>query len=365
MFYMGIDQHKRHLTINVRDEQGHVVNRRQVSTAWTDLEGYFRDARDRYAAGGGYVAVLEVCGFNDYLVDFLESEGCRHCYLIKAPDRSRQKTDRRDAAKLSELLWINRDRIAAGDPVRGGIREIYRPTRQEKEARKLIAMRHDITKQRTAAKNKIKRVLRCYNAEQHCPVKNVFTKKGLAWLCTLVDGDKGASRLPLSGVDRMTLSMELANLERLTAHLQKTESMIDALASRMDRVQRVRTMVGGSYTALALVVHTGDISRFKRARSLCNFFGVTPGIRSSGQTKADPGSITKAGHPRIRYLLANLVLPAMRRDKGLKAWYLQIRRRRGSKVARVAVMRQLVCSLWHMLKHDQDYCVFHDRRKAA
>ncbi|MHC5109495.1 MAG: hypothetical protein ACYTHJ_06415, partial [Planctomycetota bacterium] len=117
----------------------------------------FRDARDRYAAGGGYVAVLEVCGFNDYLVDFLESEGCRHCYLIKAPDRSRQKTDRRDAAKLSELLWLNRDRIAAGDPVRGDTREIYRPTRQEKEARKLIAMRHDITKRRTAAKNKIKR----------------------------------------------------------------------------------------------------------------------------------------------------------------------------------------------------------------
>jgi hypothetical protein len=51
MFYMGIDQHKKHLTISVRDEQGnvvnrrHVVNRRQVSTAWTDLEGYFRDAR--------------------------------------------------------------------------------------------------------------------------------------------------------------------------------------------------------------------------------------------------------------------------------------------------------------------------------
>ncbi len=32
MFYLGIDQHARQLTISLRDEQGNVVQVRQVST---------------------------------------------------------------------------------------------------------------------------------------------------------------------------------------------------------------------------------------------------------------------------------------------------------------------------------------------
>ena len=32
MFYLGIDQHSRQLTISLRDDQGDVVQARQVST---------------------------------------------------------------------------------------------------------------------------------------------------------------------------------------------------------------------------------------------------------------------------------------------------------------------------------------------
>ena len=36
-WYVGIDQHKRYLTICVRDERGDVVQRRQVKTAWVEV----------------------------------------------------------------------------------------------------------------------------------------------------------------------------------------------------------------------------------------------------------------------------------------------------------------------------------------
>ncbi len=32
MFYLGIDQHKRHWTVNLRSEDGSVILKRQVST---------------------------------------------------------------------------------------------------------------------------------------------------------------------------------------------------------------------------------------------------------------------------------------------------------------------------------------------
>jgi hypothetical protein len=41
--------------------------------------------------------------------------------------------------------------------------------------------------------------------------------------------------------------------------------------------------------------------------------------------------------------------------KQLRAWYGRIKQRRGSKIARVAVMRRLATIIWHMVKHNEPY----------
>ena len=115
MKYVGIDPHKRHLTICVPNEQGDIVLRRQVSTAWEKIDRFLEELRCDNGQSEEYVAILEVCGFNHWLIGRLNQWGCGKIYRIAAPPRVRQKTDRRDAAKLSELLWINRDRIAADE----------------------------------------------------------------------------------------------------------------------------------------------------------------------------------------------------------------------------------------------------------
>ena len=51
----------------------------------------------------------------------------------------------------------------------------------------------------------------------------------------------------------------------------------------------------------------------------------------------------------VRFLLAQVVVNLLRRDGEMRAWYKQIKRRRGSKIARVAVMRRVAVILWHML----------------
>jgi hypothetical protein len=51
------------------------------------------------------------------------------------------------------------------------------------------------------------------------------------------------------------------------------------------------------------------------------------------------------------------VLHVLRRDAPMRAWYLRIKKRRGAKIARVAVMRRLATILWHMLKHNAPYVV--------
>ncbi|MCA9124673.1 MAG: transposase, partial [Planctomycetales bacterium] len=120
MLYLGIDQHARQITISLRDENGDVLMARQVSTRPEKVNEFFqRLTRERLQSGESFMAVLEVCGFNDWLIRMLRDYRCYKVILIQPHDRSNRKTDRRDAAALSELLWINRSRLAEGKPVRG------------------------------------------------------------------------------------------------------------------------------------------------------------------------------------------------------------------------------------------------------
>ena len=295
------------------------------------------------------MAVMEVCGFNGWLIKRLEQWGCKRVCVISAPDRIRQKTHRRDAARLSELLWTNRDRIAEGQGL-VHVSEVYRPTEQEQYDRQLTHLRYRLGCALTRAKNSIKGILRRHNLEQECPTKGGFTKGGftkaaLRWL----------NHVKLPELDRLEPDMRLAEYHLCAQQLADVTAMIEKRAAKNANVRLIRTMPKpGAYTALALVAHIGNIERFPHARSLCNYFGITPGCRNSGDTDR-PGSITKAGHPFIRFLLAQMVLHALRGDPGLRRWYQRVKRRRGSKVARVAVMRRLCESIWHMLSKKEDY----------
>src|SRR4051812_28444234 len=120
MMYLGIDQHARQLTVSLRDEGGDVVLARQVSTEPDRVRAFFAQlTRDRLGAGESFAAVLEVCGFNDWLIRLLKDYRCHKVILIQPDDRKKRKTDRRDAAARSELLWANRERLLNGKPVRG------------------------------------------------------------------------------------------------------------------------------------------------------------------------------------------------------------------------------------------------------
>src|SRR6516162_9967533 len=143
MLYLGIDQHARQITISLRDEGGDVVQARQVSTQPEKVQAFFQQlTRERLHDGESFVAVLEVCGFNDWLIRMLQDYRCRKVILIQPEERRLRKTDRRDAAALSELLWVNRERLLAGKPVRG-LRQVDIARGTDQENRRLTTLRKD------------------------------------------------------------------------------------------------------------------------------------------------------------------------------------------------------------------------------
>ncbi len=353
MLYLAIDLHRKQMTTNLRGDDGEVLLRRQVST-WGEAPQQFLADLQRRAGRGGWVAILEICGFHEWLVELLPQFGCREILLIQAEKQSKRKTDRRDANLLGEQLWLNRDRLLAGRKVQG-LRRVVPPTATEHDDRRLTHLRFNITAELTRTINRAKYILRRLNIEQHCPTKGIQAQRAKAWLKTVT----------LAPLDRFEMDQILARWSTLSTQRDQIDRRIAERCTAAPHVQLLRTTPGVScYTALALACRIGDIRRFPTPRALGNYWGLTPSCANSDQTKRI-GAITKQGSSLARYLLGQLVMHVLRKDARMRQWFQRIKKRRGAKIAQVAVMRRLTVIFWHMLTKNQAYDVAAATRSRA
>jgi transposase len=345
MLYLAIDQHRKQLTVNLRNEGGDVILKRQVSTEWKRVREFMEELQNQSVPEGGFVAILEVCGFNDWFLKLLAEYGCHEIVLIQPEKKSKHKTDRRDANALGELLWTNRERLLAGKKAQN-VRRIVPPSAQEAQDRQLTALRYRVARLRTRTINKVQHLLLKHNLQQECPTKGLKTKGARKWL----------TKLALGALDRLELDHLLAQWELLDKQLEELEQTIGERMLENPTAIIVATLPGaGAYGSLALAARIGSIDRFPHARSLPNYWGLTPRSNNSGDATRRLGSITKEGSAIARFILAQIVVHVLRRDAKLKEWYRRIKKRRGAKIARVAVMRRLGTIIWYMVKYQRPY----------
>lgn len=294
MLYLGIDQHARQITISLRDENGDVLLARQVSTQPEKINAFFQQlTRERLQNDEPFIAVLEVCGFNDWLIAMLQNYRCKKVILIQPDERKNCKTDRRDAAGLSELLWVNRDRLLQGKPVRG-LRQVDIPSTIDQANRRLTTLRKESGHKQTRIVNTVRHILRRHNLQWEMPTKRFPTKSAIVWLKKLV----------LPEIDRLEMDHLLTDLEHVQLRLQELEKAIAERCSTSEDAVLLSSMPGiGPFTATSLACRVGRVERFPRSHSLANYWGLTPGCRNSGENNQRLGSITKAGSGMARWLL--------------------------------------------------------------
>ncbi len=350
MLYLAIDQHAKQITVVVRNEAGDTLLRRQVSTRPEKIKLFFEQLVEMDAE---FMAILECCGFNDWLIEELRKRECREIVLIHPEKPSKKKTDRRDARKLCDLLWTNRERLAERKTVHG-LRRVYIATQQEKDDRQITSLRQSLGQRLTRVTNKIQRILHRHNLMWSYPTKSFQTKAGQAWL----------KEVELPEVDRLELDLLLQEWTSLDEQITQVSAKITERANRsvpgciMNSAQILMTAPGVSYyTGLGVASRIGSIKRFPRPRSLANYFGLTPGCRNSGNNNHRPGSITKEGSRFVRFVLGQLVLHFLKQDPKMREWYRRIKLRRGAKIARVAAMRRATTIFWHMLTYEEAYSV--------
>ena len=96
-----------------------------------------------------------------------------------------------------------------------------------------------------------------------------------------------------------------------------------------------------------MLAEIGDITRFANARKLASWAGLTPTVRGSDLTVRH-GHISKQGSAWLRWVL-NQAAQTAKRSPEFSATYAAIARRRGKKIATIAIARKLLTRAYHLL----------------
>ncbi len=206
------------------------------------------EVREFYAQFCGEVIVgFETSGYSSWFEAMLEELGLQvwigHATEIRRRARSRQKTDRRDAELILDLLLQNE------------FPRIHRVSTESREVLRQLRYRHRLVQQRTRSYNSLQAI--ALGAGVSLKAK-LHTRKGKERLLGLT----------VSPSHHQQREEWLALIVQLNSYIERVEKELELLAAADERVQLVRTHPGiGLLTGLALVHTLSPVSRFANSQS--------------------------------------------------------------------------------------------------
>ncbi len=249
---------------------------------------------------------------------------------IRASNPRKQKTDKRDAKHLLQLLLEKR------------FPAIWVPSMEELDMRQLLKHRHTLVQMRTRVKNQL----------QHIAINEGFQKKRKLWT---QEGMEFLRNLKLDPWTRRRRDDLLKLLEEFNGHIQQLSQAVEAEAEKQSLVRLLMTHPGvGPILALATVLTLGNIKRFARGKNVASYVGIIPKEDSSGARRR-MGAISKQGNSFMRFLLVQAGMAAARKDVELRRFYQRLANKKHHGVAKVAVARKLLVRLYWMLRTNTPY----------
>jgi transposase len=328
--WVGIDLHRRRSFVTAITAEGEVSLRRRIIN---DPEEFLELLGE---PEGTQVALEATYGW-EWLADTLEDAGfdlhLAHPLRTRAIAAARVKTDAVDARTLAQLLRA------------GLLPEAYIAPRELRDVRELLRHRVTLVAMRSAIKNRVHAILARHGVtHQHA---DLFGKAGRQFL----------AEVELRQAPRQRIDSLLALLEDFDREIDTAAKEIDRQARVDERVALLCQLRGvGRYTAMLIIAEIGDVRRFPTARHLCAWAGLTPTVRSS-DNKARLGNISRQGSSILRWAVVEAAAHVATGGGPLREQFERIAKRRGRKVARVAIARQILTLCYYGLRDGEIRCL--------
>jgi transposase len=271
---------------------------------------------------------LEACSLAAWLHEGLTAAGlpavCLETRRAKAAMGAMpNKTDRNDARGIAQIVRT------------GWYRAVHVKSPACRSWRALLAARRLVLNKLRDIENGVRALLRETGLKLGSPSRKEFAAR----VRELATDDPVLSALaePL-----------LAVVEVMTRELARLTKQILAVVRDEPVCRRLRGVPGvGPLTALAFRATVDRPDRFRRSRDVGAHLGLTPKRYQSGETDVQ-GGISRCGDELARtalYEAAHSLLVRSRRWSSLRAWGMQVAKRRGMARARIAVARKLAVVL--------------------
>ena len=334
MWHIGIDLHRRMLVMAAVKDDGEVVDPQRIDCQ--DTAAILKAVEDLKP----FRAVIEATGTYRWLYDLLSPYGTMllaHPLRLRAMIQRRAKTDKLDAQLLANLLRINQIPLA------------YVPPKKYQQLRDLTRCRARLA--RGGAKAKIN--LRALLARENllAPYKIPFGPRGLAWF----------RKQDFGPIENLVRDQLLEQLEHYAKHAAVLDRQIEQVSKDFPQMEALLDIYGvGVFSALVVIAELGEVERFRTAKQVGAYAGLTCRVHQSG-SHCYHGSITHEGSPWLRWVLVQVAMHVVRNDVALRNFYTRIRKRSSAKIARVATARKLAEICWKRLRrwHEQ-----HGRKAA-
>lgn len=330
MVYVGVDLHRKRSHVVALDDQGEKLLSRRIAN---EPEEFFRifGELEPEPLNVAFEATYGWGWFADMLADAGIPAHMAHPLATKAISSARVKNDAVDAKTLAHLLRTNL------------LPEAWMAPLEVREARRLVRMRVSILRIASRCKCQIHSILADHRVIP--PMADLFSPGGRRLLAGV--------RLPQISARRVEANLRI--IDTALTEVAAADHEIRAFFRGDDRVRRLTAIPGIGFTsATTIAAEISDITRFPTPRHLCSWAGLTPSEHSSDQ-HTRRGHITKQGSRWLRWILVEAAARPSLRDPDLRQFHDRIARRRGKKVARVALAHRLLTLSFYALR-DEDGC---------
>lgn len=284
------------------------------------------------------VVAIEACREAWHVHDTLEAWGHR-VVVVDTTKVKRlgigqhgKKTDRIDAEVLAMALE------------RGGIPVAHVLSKPSRKLRVLLGMRRGLVESRSQLVTTVRGMVRAEGQALPACDAETFVER--------------VRRQPPESTVMASIEPALHVLDRISIELLGVEAQLEEQCKSEPVIERLTSAPGvGLIVAAAFVSVVDEAKRFGNAHKLEAYLGLVPSENSSGD-KRRLGAITKQGNSYLRSLLVQaswVILRSADRSDPLRRWGEAVARRRGKRIAVVAVARRLAGVLWAMWRHGTLY----------
>lgn len=313
MLYSGIDLHKQSVVIHTIDELGSTVREAALPTRRAAVAAYFSTLSDTHRA------VVECTGTWYWLRDLLVTEGVDlrlgHAKYLKAISYAKVKTDRVDARTLAQLLRVSL------------IPEAHMISAAQRETRDLLRARLQLVTRTIRCQHSVDSLLAKYNVDAPAELPE-FPRLQATWQTE----------------QRALLALQVKALDRVL----RRELIPTADVQRLVWVPGI-----GAVVAATLVLEIDDIARFPSVRHFHSYCRLVPGADNSGGKTRHKRS--KDGNRYLKLAFHHAAIKAVRYAPEIAAVHRRWVRRKGKRIARALVAKELATIVYAILTKQEAY----------